>query len=275
MTDPRLANAPSVIESSAKLFVVALGLLYFLGFLVVSSHLGRYGVSCSSVLQLQYLIAGIWALAPPVLLASLAFAQRRFDEGTTPEVKGEFNWRRFAISTATSFVPSSLFFILLLLIPHVKQTMTWGTLGRLYLFFLAMVYCAQFYWMSRRADARRETWWMNRRHAAPIYLASLLMIVLYYTLWFSVRIYPMIPFTFGGGKPLTVAFFEGEKTMPDEIQKADRSAKRSVPYKLLLATDKSFVVISPSCVDGPRSCRERSVEISRDSVAGMVVLGTD
>ncbi len=53
--------------------------------------------------------------------------------------------------------------------------------------------------------------------------------------------------------------------MPDEIQKPDESAKRSVPYKLLLATDKSYVVVSPSD-------KERSVEISRDSVAGMVVL---
>jgi len=119
--------------------------------------------------------------------------------------------------------------------------------------------------MSRQADTKKETWWMNRSHAAPFYLASLLMIVLCYVLWFSVRIYPLIPFSLGGGKPLTVAFIEGEKKMPDELQKTDRSAKRSVPYKLLLATDKSFVVVSPSD-------KERSVEISRDSVAGLVVL---
>ncbi|HUM05852.1 MAG TPA: hypothetical protein VLT90_10360, partial [Terriglobales bacterium] len=62
--------------------------------------------------------------------------------------------------------------------------------------------------------------------------------------------------------------FEGEKKMPDEIQKVASSAKRSVPYKLLLATDKYFVVVSPSD-------KERSVEISRDSVAGMVVLAAD
>jgi hypothetical protein len=41
--------------------------------------------------------------------------------------------------------------------------------------------------------------------------------------------------------------------------------KGPFPYKLLLATDKSFVVVSPSD-------KERSVESSRDSVAGMVVL---
>lgn len=40
---------------------------------------------------------------------------------------------------------------------------------------------------------------------------------------------PLIPFSLGGGKPLTAAFFEGEKKMPDEIQRVDRSAKRSIP----------------------------------------------
>lgn len=65
-----------------------------------------------------------------------------------------------------------------------------------------------------------------------------------------------------------MVFFEGEKKMSDEIQKVDRSAKRSISYKLLLATDKSFVVVSPSD-------KERSVEISRDSVAGMVVLAAN
>jgi len=130
------------------------------------------------------------------------------------------------------------------------------------------VISAQLLWTSRQADSERETWWRNRSHAAPFYVALLLMIVLCYVLWFSVRIYPLIPFSLGGGKPLTVAFIEGEKKMPDEIQKADRSAKRSVPYKLLLATDKSFVVVSPSN-------KELSVEISRDSVAGMIVLAAN
>ncbi len=63
----------------------------------------------------------------------------------------------------------------------------------------------------------------------------------------------------------TVAFLEGEKKMPNEIEKTDRSAKRSIPYKLLVATDKYYIVVSPSP-------NEKSLEIDRDSVAGMVVL---
>jgi hypothetical protein len=53
--------------------------------------------------------------------------------------------------------------------------------------------------------------------------------------------------------------------MPDEIKKDDQFAKRSIPYKLLLATEKSYIVVSPSD-------NERSAEISREAVAGIVVL---
>jgi len=264
----QLANELSLFEALTRPFAAALGLLYLLGFLVVASYLSRYGVSSFAVLHLQYLIAGIWAVGPPVLFASLLHTEGRFSQRATFEVVGKLNWRRFAMSSLGSGLPSTLLMVLLVRIPSVSEGMTWGTGIRLFFFFFAMVICAQLFWRSRRADSERETWWMNRSHAAPFYLASLLMIVLCYALWFSVRIYPLIPFSLGGGKPLTVAFIEGEKKMPDEIQKADRSAKRSVPYKLLLATDKSFVVVSPSD-------KERSVEINRDSVAGLVVLAAN
>lgn len=268
MSPPQLANELSFFESLSKLFAAALGFLYLLGFLVVASHLSRYGVSSFAVLQLQYLIAGIWALGPPLLLASLMYAERRFSERAAPEVTGEFNWRRFAISSVASGIPLILLLISLSIIPNGFESMTWRICVRLFLFYWAMVSCAQLFWMSRKAATEKETWWMNRSHAAPYYLALMLMIVLFYALWFSLRVYPLIPFSWGGGKPLTVAFIEGEKKMPDEIQKADRFAKRSIPYELLLATDKSFVVVSPSD-------KERSVEISRDSVAGIVVLAVN
>jgi hypothetical protein len=123
-------------------------------------------------------------------------------------------------------MPLSLLFGLLLVIPNVEN-ITRGTIIGCYLLFLSMIIFSQPFWISRRADTEKETWLLNRSHAAPFYLAScstwrsLPMIVLCYTVWFSVRRYPLIPFSLGGGKPLTVAFSEGEKKMPDEIQKVD------------------------------------------------------
>ncbi len=264
MTDPQLANELSLFESLSKIFAVVLGVLYLLGFLVVASYLSRFGVSSFSVLQLQYLIAGTWVLGPPLVHASIVYTSQRFSDRASP-ITGKFNWRRFLISSCLTGTPTGLFFALLLAIPKVLEGLTWGKGLRLIAFYLGMVICAQMFWSSRQAGTDKESFFINRRDAAPFYLALLLMIVISYAVWFSVRIYPLIPFSLGGGRPLTVEFFEGEKRMPDEIKRNDQSTKRSIPYKLLLATDKSYVVVSPSD-------KERSVEISRDSVAGMVVL---
>jgi hypothetical protein len=268
MANNQLPTELSLIEPLSRVFAIALGLLYLVGFMVVASYLSRYGVSSFAVLQLQYLIAGIWVLGPPVLMASLHMVERRFSERAAPEPKEKFNWRRFAVSSSISGIPASVFFSLLAIIPGVSDNLTWGIGIRFFLFYMGMRICADAFWTSYRVPSTKETWGINRSYAAPFYLSSLLLIVFCYALWFSVRIYPLIPFSMGGGKPLTVTFFEGEKKMPEEIQKAAPSAKTSVPYKLLLATDKYFVVVSPSD-------KERSVEISRDSVAGMVVLAAN
>jgi hypothetical protein len=267
VTNSPLADELSLVESLSKLFAASLGSLYLIGFLVVASHLSQYGVSSFTVLQLQYLIAGIWALGPIILHASIGEVERRFSERAAPEVKGKFNWRRFIVSLFSKGFVSGAFLGLLARIPNVADNLTWGVGIRIVLFYVTIWVIAQRFWDSRRVVADKETWWTNRSHAAPYYLTALFVLVLCYAVWFSVRIYPLIPFSLGGGEPLTVAFFEGEKKMPDEIQKPVPSAKRSVPYKLLLATDKYYVVVSPSD-------KERSLEISRDSVAGVVVLAS-
>lgn len=265
---PQFVDDIKFLESLSKVFAVAVGVMYLLGFLVVSTYLSRYGVSSFDVLQLQYLIAGVWAFGPPVLLTSALEIQGRFDRRAAPEVVGKFNWRRLLISNLFSGLPWGVLMGLLVTIPNVSDNLTWAVGIRLFLFYIGMWYVALLLWRSRQVPIEKEKWWLNRSHAAPLYASALFILVLSYAVWFSARLYPLIPFSLGGGKPLTVVFFEGEKKMPDEIRKADPSAKRSVPYKLLLATDKYFVVVSPSD-------KERALQISRDSVAGIVVLSAN
>jgi hypothetical protein len=265
MSDRQLANDLGLIEHLSKAFAVALGLLYLLGFLVVALHLAKYGVSSFSVLQLQYLIAGIWLLGPLAFQGCITLISRRFEERAAPEVLGKFNWRRTLISLLFTGIPSVIFLSLMIGIPTIAHSITGGVIWQLLAFYIAMMVLAQIFWMSVRTEMKQETWLNNRSHAAPFYFVTLLIIVMWYAVWFSSRIYPLIPFSLGGGKQLTVVFIEGEKILPNEIQKPDRSAKRSIPYKLLLATDKYYVVVSPVP-------KEKSVEVSRDAVAGIIVL---
>jgi hypothetical protein len=263
MTETPLTNEIGVIESLSKVFAVALGVLYLLGFLVVASYLSRYGVSTFSVLQLQYLLAGIWLLGPPIIYSALTNVSRRFDARVVPEVAGRFNWRRWIFSMAVTGFPS-IILLILLQAANFLSGMTWQIFAQFFFFNVFMTGLVGLIWTCRRTPQAEETWWLNRSHAAPFYLAALSMLVLLFAVWFAGRIYPQIPASLGGGKPLTVVFFEGEKKMPDEIQR-DGATKRSIPYKLVLSTDKYYVVLLPSA-------KERSMEVSRDSVAGMIVL---
>jgi len=64
--------------------------------------------------------------------------------------------------------------------------------------------------------------------------------------FFAVNIYPAIPYEWGGGKPLDVIFLEGDKPLPDGIVK-DGNTRHSIPYKLVVVTEKSYVVLPCSC----------------------------
>jgi hypothetical protein len=252
-----------VLDSFSKCVAVAVGIIYLIGFLVVSAHLSRYGVSSFSVLQLQYLIAGGWVLAPPIVLISF-YGGESFKERAAPVHSENTDWPRFLFVSLVGIIPFVVFFLLLNAIPGIWENFTWGMGFRLFLFYFGVWVCGHYLLASWRVQTEKETWLVNRRHAAPFYLILVVAITLGYVFWFSARIYPLIPFSLGGGRPLRVAFIAGEKKLPDAIQ-ADPSLKRSIPYQLLVTTDRSYVVLS-------QEPNEQSIEVGRDSVAGIVVL---
>lgn len=74
----------------------------------------------------------------------------------------------------------------------------------------------------------------------------------------------MIPYSLGGGKSLKVVFLLGEKEIPNFLTR-DGTSHRSVPYRLLAATERTYVILPPQPT-------EKSIEFSRDAVLGVVVL---
>jgi hypothetical protein len=251
-------------ETVLKHAGLLIGTVYLAGFLVVAAYLSQYGTSSFSVLQLQYLVAGVWVLGPPTVAYLLKHTADEFEQRAAPAVSGRFNWRRFVISSVFTSIPAVIWVSFVAVIPGILENITWGMGVRLYLFFFAILGSGQILWASTQIQTEKENWLINRRHAAPFYLGLFLSVTLAYVVWFAVRIYPLIPFSLGGGKPLTVAFIEGEKALPEGLR-SSAILKRSIPYKLLISTDRYYVVLSsdPS---------EKSIEISRESVAGIVVL---
>jgi hypothetical protein len=262
--DAQTRERLDVLETFSKALAICLALLYVVGFVVVSSYLLRFGVSSFSVLQLQYLIAGVWVLGPPILYTWLVDSQQQFEVTVAPENSG-LNLRRFFYAFVLTGVPTGIALLLIVSIPHLLEGLTWGIGLRFTAFYLATSTAAHLYWKARTAPDEQRTIWKNRTHAARFFLTLLVMLTLGYAVWFSVRIYPLIPFSLGGGRPLTIQFIEGEKGMPDAIQRADTGSKRSISYQLLFSTDHYYVVLSPLA-------SETSMEISRESVAGIIVL---
>jgi hypothetical protein len=257
--------SPKVIQAIsqpiAKAVALVVALLYLGGFVVVSVHLSRHGVASFTLLQLQYLVAGVWALAPPALTAFVKDASSKFEQRVAPDVPGRFNWRRFRWSLVSG-IPYALttnFAVSYLLLSYVG----WKTGAILFAFYLSMMVSAYWSWESWRRPQQNETVFINRNQA-PFHFSLFIAILGVYVVWFSLHIYPIIPYSFGGGRPLMVQFIESDKPLPASLVRDDKT-QRTVPYRLLEATDKRYYVISENQT-------EQSIEINRDSVDGMVVL---
>jgi hypothetical protein len=254
-------NVFTYLDPIAKAIGLIAGILYLCGFAIVAGHLSRYGVSSFSVIQLQYLIAGTLALAPPIAMMLVQEARKRFEQRAYPDVVKKFNWRRFLFSMLLGGIPFGIL-VTLMAASGVPSQMSWWHGIKYYLFFMAIDFTQTLCWTSWRIPKEQEGFFINR-DAPPFYLSLFLCIVGLYVLWFSKNIYPLIPYSFGGGRPLTVVFIPGEKKLPDGL-KLDQSSKRSVPYKLLATTDKYYVVLS-------QEPGQLSIELSRDYVAEMIV----
>ncbi len=273
----------SLSRTSAFIFVF----VYLCGFIVVTCHLARYGISFIALLKAQYIVAGFWVLSPFLLVyfvfASIGWAlsieHKWRDRGPPPTKRFRFLlWRILLskISPLTIFLCATLL-ILVQLIP------AWIGLGYdpeyiehhltrvvVFLGFLIVIVWAITQVVSASVEARAgvgSSDWESRHFLEATFHASLAFLVfLAYVLLFARRIYPLIPYTLGGGKPLNVTFLlKSESSQETPFLRPDASGKRSVPYRMLLATDKTFVVVSPDE-------KERCLEFNRDAVMGVVVL---
>jgi hypothetical protein len=252
---------PSNSSSILKFAGVTISSVYFLGFLTVARHLSRYGISTFSLLQTQFLVAGIWTVAPLLAIALVHRTTSRFSDKAY-RLSG-FSWQRLLLIPAITGIPYGLFIGVLSLLSEGFQGFTWRMAGQLWLCYVFLAASADLALISWKAAGKSERWWINRE-ATPFYVTVFFLGVLVYTLKFSTWVYPLIPYSLGGGKPRTIVFLPSEKPLPNGIIKDDSSG-RSVSYRLLTETDTSYVVISPGS-------NEESIVIGRQAVGGIVVL---
>ena len=275
--------ALSTVEAVTKLGLIGLGFLYVCGFIVVFLNLSRYGVSFSiSLLRAQYIIAGVLTFGP-IVLSCLFFAVYYDFSRSRPELTAGSAvspiWEK--IKSGVRFAWYVLFglgsvdillrtFASPFLANNHPRSLLWANLMTLAMLGMLSVMLARSListWHSIRAlwgEKEHRTF----KHFSPVVWRALFvcMIFFLYLEYFSAQVYPEIPHSAGGGRPLIVVFLlkESQENAFAPVA-ADSSGSRSVPYKLLLETDSDYVVIS-------QDPRERAIEFRRDAVVGFVVL---
>jgi hypothetical protein len=256
----------SLIEWVPKLLGASVGFIYLVGFLVVTRHLSSYGVSSFAVFQLQYLVAGVWVVAPIAVMALMQRAAQRFaDRALSVQREGDtIPWRRRFIVACVTSVPGALLIGATVGFVGNIEGANWHVGAFLFIFYIAMLSSGDLLWLSWTSPQQgKQTWWANR-HATPFYATLLMSIFLTYVSFFAVRIYPLVPYSLGGGKPLTVVFLMGDRNVSDFLA-TGKSSHTSAPYKLLATTEKTFVIL-------PTDSNQESIEFNRDAVLGVVVL---
>jgi hypothetical protein len=249
-----------LIDLGAKVISLSIALTYLIGFLVVAWHLSKYGVSSLSLLHLQYLVAGLWVVLPPGFVALLMLTKElptiHLDR-SAPKLPW---YGKFAINLITTF-PATIVFGL-----FIGFLITNLSTAKLFLAVFLLVVCGLVIslFISSLSIPPGTTARLLSRNLAPFYGGFALTIAGFYIWLFAVNIYPAIPHEWGGGKPLDVIFLAGDKPLPDGIVK-DGNTRHSIAYKLLVVTEKSYVVL-------PQAANQKSLQFDRESVQGIVVL---
>jgi hypothetical protein len=249
-----------LFDLGAKAITFSIALTYLIGFLVVAWHLSKYGISSLSLVHLQYLVAGLWVVLPPVFVALLMLTRELPVIHLDGRVR-RLPWLgRFAISLVTAFPANVVFGIFVGFL--IVNLSTWKLFAVLFLLAFAGLTISFFISSVRISPGTAGR--LVSRNLAPFYGGVAVATAGFYIWFFAVNIYPAIPYEWGGGKPLDVIFIEGDKPLPDGIVK-DGNTRHSLAYKLLVVTEKSYAVL-------PQPTNQKSLQFDRESVQGIIVL---
>jgi hypothetical protein len=267
------------LESVGKLFAISFGLLYLTGFLIVTFHLSRYGILTLSLVRTQYVITGLYFFVPCAgiylmvvgALRKIASKKERFLDALKS---------RKALS-----IIAEIFFGFIDIIPLGVYALV--CLGILVDFFSIHPVPVSGWTIVRLVAAvvlfggfihgtidevllfiKNPLGYFNTRKVFDDFVprvAFLLIFGLGLTAYFAYRIYPLIPYEDGGGRPLPVIFVLKENAAAKGAITQDANGKASIPYGLLMESADAYFVVS-------QDKDQRSIELKKDAVQALVIL---
>lgn len=277
---PESTEIGSAVADLAKTGAAVLGVLYALGFVVVTIHLGRYHVTPFGLLRAQYLLAGLWLLFPlvgvvlPVLWA-VGIYRVGVDGRSAPASRfrliGTYIVRAvLAPGLAASYV-WVMGYLVFRVAPELREE--WGVLdtaftlryaGIVFVYAAALALISGTAWHHWSAVQPSDSVEAFHKLLMLLLLASFAVFTFVaYTLHFALNAYPRLPAVFGGGAPQPVILIGGDSQAMESIaQQLVAAASQPARYELVLETDKSYVLRQRNS--------ESALIINKDAVRGLV-----
>jgi hypothetical protein len=256
-------GAQSKLELATVWLVIG-GTLYAIGFLVVTFHLARYGVTTVIWLRPQYLVAGIWCVIPLLIFsAGLAMGVSSYAEpflGRSHVAPKFVRGMRHFYGVVQGVFGFSFGFVLVYVAIerglHTSQRSSLLISLKLggYAFSMTLIigilaFLSSSYKSEQKSKVPLVASHSDQTISLPHQISILagrimwafafLALAVLYVWYFSTAIYGGIPSTLGGGKSRTVVFLPGSSADPNPVI-LDATGKRSIPYQLILETDSNY-----------------------------------
>lgn len=241
-----------------------LGLLYFFGLIVNLIYFAQYGISTISLLKLQYILAGFWALFPILLVLFIfswfTYISRTYNKNTIVY---------FVVLLGPIFLILILIIYLFLIHPPSYTVNSYTKNGIADTIFLGILISSIIFIPTEMIKSYEVLKKYKSIEIIAVQSLSIFILFVGYLGSFSYTLYENIPIGYGGGKPEIIQFIikdEKDKTsLPIELAS---SSNKSIPYKLLLETDKTYVIL-------PNNSQTKSIELNRDLFAGIIYLSEE
>ncbi|WP_420128781.1 hypothetical protein [Longimicrobium sp.] len=261
-----------------------IGVLYGLGFLVVTLHLSQYHVLPFGLLRVQYLLAGIWVLVPlatvvvPLIWVAAVlhneYQQKKvIQHGRVKRIVFHAKKLLFALAVAIGWlnVAGQMFVFsapefrvhwqsieAVSLIKYAGVILAYGTL-------MASTVYSTFLFLGDvdgehlRASANDLLWGIA-------FGSFSFMLSIGYIMHFSTSAYPHIPAVLGGGAPVEVVMLPEDADSIPLRNRVTAAIKQAHVYYLLLETDQAYVLLTSRRGD-------RVVVVNKDGTAGISFTG--
>jgi hypothetical protein len=256
-----LGRLSLALEQIVKIAAALTGLAYLFGLVVLSVHLGRYGHNSLGLLEIDYVVVGIWSLSPIALAALLAFLFGYFylepslfqesGDGKRPARRDVFT--AFVVPLIVWIVFVSLFFNLL------DVTFRWAWVGAMA---LGLFVGAGIGILPLAIAGAKE---MKERLLLGAGLIWAIVVLPLYLFFFGRSLYGTIPDVWGGGKlaeVVLVAKDENSRKLIESVGVPFADARKSRPVKLILETKEEIVVLPAR--------RTRGVKLDSDLVVAVL-----